>query len=691
MFINVIADGTSKIVTLSESSSAEQHQTPEYRTSPIFPVNPESQPPDLGSGDFFLCFVFLSHPFSSIGKLVAKLNDERIASLWFSHGLASLIIISDTKSHVEEIIYLLNDEMLGHEIWGVRDNRIIDVECHEPSVASKPFSLPDYSSLATDVVSLVVEYQHSFAVLHHRASVYYNEHLRVIDGIHSDVCNTIDHLRFLCLEGVEQPEPCQFDLATLKKIKDHPEDKINHIQFLIDQILSINTTISYVLTQCYSGVMPILEHECPIRSFSLLGVGRASIALDKIYESVNNVFARYPIPRVLADHYETDFSQIPIFRNLTYYDVERWRAHSALLDRKLKVSTHSDGDRMCHLSYFSARFGFRETINTISAAIQSLSCGATTRWSLMTLTHEFLHAHVRAIMAVLFKEASEDEFRTIYETFSKIETASESTVEISLRKRLAFILLSSCESIMTGRRTATKILTGDRTNNRSLSLSCEQYYQCLKLYYKDINEYLVHTLDFLYFYEGNPSLYIKTIWISWSTIPEIQQRLHHYLLRTLLAVSVTIRGGVDERYNLARREAITAFDEILESKACQYEHMIRLAKQILEDATQSEAIQAEFYGAFRISDMALYFLHSSSVHRDIKVDDLQVVGEDSVPHYEIFSNEFQDQDINSPIAFILDKTRDRLNNSPVNSYDRLLRESCWELIVISSTDTTLTS
>lgn len=691
MYLHVIIDGKNKVVALSDCAFPEHPHSSEFKTSPIFPVNPESSSPNLGNGDFFLCFAFPGSPFSTIGKLVARLNDERIASLWFSHGLASLIVITQNRENIVDILHLLNGEISGYEIWTVSNGIIIDAECHSPTVVSQSFALPDYLALAPDVVSLIEEYINSFMVLRHRATSYFPEHLKVIEGIHADVTNTIDHLRFLSFDNVEQPDPCQFDEYTLRKIKEHPEDKINNIQFLIDQILSINATISYIVTQCYSGVIPILEHECPIRSFSLLGVGRASIALAKIYESVNNVFSRYPIPRVLAEHYEVDFTQIPIFKNLTYYDVERWRELSTLLDRKLKIARYVDGDQMCHLSYFSARFGFRETINTISAAIQALSCGATTRWSLTTLTHEYLHAHVRAIMAVLFQEASEEQFRDVYEAFAKIETKSESTVEISLRKRLAFILLSSCESITSGRKTANKILTGDRTNNRSLSLNCEQYYQYLKLHYKDINEFLVHTLDFLYFYEGDQTLYIKTIWISWSTIPEIQQRLHHYLLRTLLAVSVTVRGSVDERFDLTRREVIATFDDIIKTNACQYEHIIKLAKSILEDRIQAEAIRAQFYGALRIADMAFYFLHSSFVHRDIKVDDLQVMGTDAVPHYEIFSPEFQDQDIKSPIAFILDKTRDRLKSPPETDYLKLLRDSCWELIVISSADTSLMS
>jgi hypothetical protein len=59
-----------------------------------------------------------------------------------------------------------------------------------------------------------------------------------------------------------------------------------------------------------------------------------------------------------------------------------------------------------HVLHFSSRYGFHETMNTMSASWQCVYASASRDWNLLTLSHEFLHAHVREIIALVFHDLS---------------------------------------------------------------------------------------------------------------------------------------------------------------------------------------------------------------------------------------------------------------------------------------------
>ena len=55
---------------------------------------------------------------------------------------------------------------------------------------------------------------------------------------------------------------------------------------------------------------------------------------------------------------------------------------------------------------------------------------------------------------------------------------------------------------------------------------------------------MVHSFDFLYFYQGREKKYIENIWRSWSVLPILNDRLPDYGMRTLRAV---LSGRLDEK------------------------------------------------------------------------------------------------------------------------------------------------
>ncbi|MDO8723253.1 MAG: hypothetical protein Q7J31_13670, partial [Syntrophales bacterium] len=81
------------------------------------------------------------------------------------------------------------------------------------------------------------------------------------------------------------------------------------------------------------------------------------------------------------------------------------------------------------LPYFSGRLGFRETEHTISAAVQSLEAGSDLEWSLLTVTHELLHGHVRNLITVLFqgdlKTEPEKQWMEFYQRYKALVDQKE--------------------------------------------------------------------------------------------------------------------------------------------------------------------------------------------------------------------------------------------------------------------------
>src|SRR5262245_46115097 len=81
-------------LTAEQLRGRTQSPTTNYRVSPIFPVLPgESKVPPAGA-DYYVGFLFFEDPSFTIGKLIAKLPKPVQKGLWFSHGLASVILFT---------------------------------------------------------------------------------------------------------------------------------------------------------------------------------------------------------------------------------------------------------------------------------------------------------------------------------------------------------------------------------------------------------------------------------------------------------------------------------------------------------------------------------------------------------------------------------------------------------------------
>lgn len=685
MYLCLSRDGQHrKVFIINDAASLGTLPSNDIRISPIFPVSSTRPPvvPDL-TANCYILFLFPKVPFSTIGRLCGILNDERLNHLWFSHGLASLLIINNDKIIIDEIRELVKDDISASELWTINSGYIsIPPEITYPTSEIPELILPDFVILPVDIQSLLVEYSSIMRVAITRASHYLPFHTRALIGIHSQVVSLVNSLIFL-FDDLPDSGITKFQEEI--DIKEDSKKRLQYSKGITDRILQINSALSYVVTQGYTGTVPIVEHECSLYSFSLLGIGNSFAAISKIYESISIVFAKYPIARTIRDQYEKDRTNIPLFKeNYIDYDVDEWRKYERILDEKLDISTSNRTDQMFHLSYFSGTQGFRESLYGISAAIQTLTSSAMPRWTLLTLTHEYLHAHVRALMAVLFQETTEEKFKELYDNYIKVGTTEEVPSDTNLRQRLFFIILSACEYMLMAKSAAAGIRDGKSGKSEQPDLNYVQALKLLAEYNTEINEYIVHTLDYLYFYESNRETYIELLWFSWSTIPAIYEKLSHYLLRTLLAISVDVRGDIGQRFESSCQAIKDAFKKMLASGKTDDPFIIEQALDLLKNKRENSALRHEFLCTVRIADLARLFFHSKSLHYLIKVDELQILDAEGRPYYALNPFEFNDINIQSPIAFIADRAVKNLNSTLSESFESMLKESCWEQIVVSS-------
>jgi hypothetical protein len=293
--------------------------------------------------------------------------------------------------------------------------------------------------------------------------------------------------------------------------------------------VNANAAISRHSSQTYAGTSPIVETECHFFTHALLGIGIASLALIQIRRFVEHTFARQRVLHRLklsfaAPPHASDLLGLPSTSD--YWDSEH--LFTADIDRQMLDSqTPMPAHPLPLITCFSGRDGFRSTNLSLSAPLEVITACNTSIWTPLTLTHEISHTLVDGALGALFQ--------------SPVDSAT--VVPLS-----ALI--------------APKAVCRD-TREQLLRLLCHTLWVChgpkvkvtaplllatLQEAWGELNEILTHVFDFLYFYDKDPARYIESIWASWGVIPNIQNRVPAYVLRTLCAIhamNLRQKGGLD--------------------------------------------------------------------------------------------------------------------------------------------------
>ena len=562
------------------------------RLSKIFPLINNNERTEVK--DCKICFYDFNNPFKVLGLIKQKASQKLKECVYFSNGLCSVIIITKSESFCTELLKLLNEKPNSSEIWGIKNSLIEKIDVKLPEMnTSIVVSLYDYSELTLVERSIIDEFAVSMKILFSKILIHDYNNISTLNNLVKIVNIFINELNYLTTFVGELPETLQ--IYNVEKLKDPIENNI-HKQQIIDRLIQINSTISYYSTQAYSGSIPILERRSLIRRNSLLGIGISVRALNRIIKDIERAFLSINFLEIVTNLMGQPIANpLSGLENLPVYSRSDW--YKSNIDT-IKCEKKND-NQIEKLAYYSSRLGFRETEFSITAALNSLPAGLSLEWSLLTITHEMLHSHVRLLLNSIFygdeNISDEENYKLFFNKYSK-KIIKEDVKEYCLLDSIRSIIINYCLRTknfgsITESIEYNSVVTKDGV---PFSLpSFNDFHSTFQNEIRNINEVFVHVLDFYYFYGARTSKYIPLIWHSWSTVSHVNADMRQYILRSLLVISSTIDQGPSERWKISLKR----FSDIIEDELEVINNPI--LNKIMSIIGNDDQMQQYYYNAFK--------------------------------------------------------------------------------------------
>lgn len=375
-------------------------------------------------------------------------------------------------------------------------------------------------------------------------------------------------------------------------------------------LFSINAALSRFSSQLFSGMSPIASTECHFWCHSLLGVGTAILAVHGLKHSIERVFHEFrPYDRfcLLKEiRAEEDFE----VRHLTakYYSSSSvgkeeirqvaqigFETHNTLGDyyfQDLLPTVKLSSALTSQLVYFSGRDNFSQTNKTLSFPINAIEYCNSPKYSLLTATHELSHTIVNPILQDLLPNIRRPEAQDAAYRLATSKLEPKSVFDVA---RKIFL-----KSLIHYAGTRRPIEVEDQ--NGEPVITKISFLTICRDHAKEVREFMAHTYDFQCFFGGNPSMYVQSIWHSWSTSNNLNVNLHDYTLRTVVALASRmplkeIKSQLPNLLGNVRQAVVTeisAYLSVIEDK------IVRRAQE-LTSIIEKLLLSEEINGALRQS------------------------------------------------------------------------------------------
>lgn len=353
-----------------------------------------------------------------------------------------------------------------------------------------------------------------------------------------------------------------------------------------------NATLSRQTSQTYAGASPVAETECHYWSHSLLGIGIPSMALANT--------------RRYLDSSLGDVNFLGRLKSLSTKD-----AHSENLEGLAArdafwqidhlggevVGGETGGDdkgtaaeMVPALTSFSGRDGFRSTQVSLTAPLEVVSGCNSRAWSLLTVTHEIVHDIVAQVSAFMLpRPTDEEKIDQLNAVINDELTPANLLIQFQALFLFSVWRLSGKES--------------EKATRENLQSAIESNWPTF-------SESLTHCLDYLYFYRTQPEEYIRSLWVSWSTLPSVSSRIRNYLLRCLTALACN---------NLERDNVSDAtFAELKNAleRAQQNHPEVQFVANALKILSKEEGeLKLRFQDRHLVAKIARYLLYSPMIEK----------------------------------------------------------------------------
>lgn len=572
------------------------------RLSPIFSVD-KSELPDLSDGkERNVYFIGPIHP--------AKVTVN--GKIFISLGIFNVLVITEVDEEKTSISSFLLKNKVNWEEWKLRGEKIEAIKSNAvghrdriPPEVSAPIKL-DYDELRAPVFE-------------------YRAH----------IANIITRAQYFNLPALR--DLVRFDSLFRQAINKQGETVAKQ------GILTIaNSVLGRQSEQTFSGTSPIFETEGHIGNNSLLGVGIASMALQRIRSFIEKVFLKVDILqriKLLKDVEATPESLFGMSSNDEFFTKDHLFDHPSQKDpNNYQIDINK---RIPLLTSFSGRDGFRSTDLSLSVPVAVISGCNSRAWTLMTITHEISHVIIRGVLGIILpnpddKNALDSAAKLLDYKFQK------RTLFDRLRELLSFaIWVADREG-----KIEDEIKKGDFFNGDILG-------EIIRNTWGEIGEILTHIFDFLYFYSGDEKNYIKSLWVSWGVIPNIRERVPEYVKRSICALHSKNLRRQKERYQIT-------IDQCKESlKAAISDHPDSpYIKGALDDLEQREG---HYVNLLKNRELLVkfcrFFLYSPIINSFIEREPY-ISGGDKRP-YGFDPLEFLDIPVQNPLRFIEEFSQDK--------------------------------
>nr|MDO8335748.1 hypothetical protein [Candidatus Saccharibacteria bacterium] len=457
-----------------------------------------------------------------------EMNDPGLFTIWVSVGVLNVLLLADlhpqSLAALEKISQWTSTRNIVLEYWEIECGQILNSKTVFPSQEMK--GLPDSLRSLVNVQGPSVL----------RSAL--QEYCALMSSALSRAQSLIPYI---------YSELLQINEAVEKEVGSYLSDSAMYIEVYL-RLLNINAALSRFTSQAFSGTPPILHTECHYWIHSLLGTGTANIAISKLSQHLTKVLGDAHIPeRLAAMELRTD--KVPTLDQLNS-DLDFVTVDHLISQKHVDASD----PYIPLITYFSGRDGFSSHIYTLSAPLTTITECNSYRSSLLTITHELAHIQIRGVLSSVYPNL--DDEADIALAIKMLTPQFKATNWLDAAKQL---LLEGIISMEHEDRSLARLEEMELKDPAALR-------RILRQWRREVQEILVHTFDFLYFYSAKPDIYISSIWHSWCAIPGIADRVPEYVMRVLCATGSSflrlphagrleaIKGQVLNQLNLLQKE-----------------------------------------------------------------------------------------------------------------------------------------
>lgn len=659
-----------------------------YRSSPIYSVTATPELPADGS-DFAVGLFEFRYPAQSIARITAR-APELAKHLWFSLGNCCCIVMAPDAAIVREIKTVAGDESLASEIWTVSGGRIVSTVIDNyllSDIDPKKYVVHGAEKLDVELRALIEEFSATVDAAVSSGRIHapfelgtYGELVKVVQSIVADLVYLRDPAGRPLPPGLSASDP-----ATLEADNGRRNSLRNQ---RIDQLVQLNSTLSYVTSQAVFGAVPVLASASVVRRYSLLGIGSAHRALVMVARSIEMALQVNSVERVVREAFPNG-AALPCFEHPVAWDPTEWNATCGV-DRYFSTSEYKSKS-LPKLPYFSGRLGFRETQFSISSAMQVLFAGDGREWSLGTMTHEMMHAHVRNIFGAIFQrrptETEAQMYERIYAKFAEhmrgtLGKKTLSTIDCVRHVILSYCCLAERMGSLTRLPERKALPEGATVIRDELVLLPLPYLKSqLEHEFRNLNELFVLVLDFHYFYKSELPLYLQAVWQSWAAVPGVLRDIRQYALRSLLSAASLADsvGDLNQRF----RSAVAEVQDALRPVASEGPD-VGLIKRVLDEfdtPAKTNTYMRPFVACLRVVDLAKHVFYSAKIRGTLFRGDIITDGTLATEDESLAPGVFADLPLPTPLPLIGERVAASLSSV---SGPELEYASAWLLLCCSS-------